>query len=62
MSPHEQLRFLVGGKGVDYIIYWRVVEEQRYVDDVSLVGKKSNYDLDTSLERELQSYPWIVDV
>jgi hypothetical protein len=29
----------VGGKGVDYIVYWRVVEEQRYDDDVALVER-----------------------
>ncbi|MCO5583883.1 hypothetical protein L7F22_037799 [Adiantum nelumboides] len=32
MGPHEQLRYLVGGRGVDYVLYWRITDDQRSVE------------------------------
>ncbi|MCO5573527.1 hypothetical protein L7F22_027298 [Adiantum nelumboides] len=31
-GPHEQLRYLVNGKGVDYVISWRLTDDQRSVE------------------------------
>ncbi|MCO5560168.1 hypothetical protein L7F22_013775 [Adiantum nelumboides] len=32
MGPHEQLRYLANGKGVDYVLSWRLTDDQRSVE------------------------------
>ncbi|KAI5074686.1 hypothetical protein GOP47_0011009 [Adiantum capillus-veneris] len=32
MGPHEQLRYLLNGKGVNFVLYWRLTDDQRSVE------------------------------
>ncbi|KAH7405615.1 hypothetical protein KP509_15G077800 [Ceratopteris richardii] len=32
MRPHEQLRYLLGANGLEYVVYWRLANDQRSLD------------------------------